>query len=318
MAHRSAGDNSLRASAAVKAKASTAGLIAMRKSGPNGWVGGGGELIQVVVIRSDTPARAGVFAFLERTCTAQRIGHAGAGGRTMTEKQWPPMTEADWLAITEADWLASEDPVVLFNAHIIRAPTHRLHRLVAVAMTRIVMPLTPDRRYSEAIDWAEEFAERDFSNDEVNRVSEGLDSIPAADPHDRISWASFHACNAVHHALCDDNWLNRFPQEVAREVLLAVDALKRRDHLRGLVFGFIRDVYSPVAGRAAIDPAWRTGTAVALARGMYESRDFTPMPILADALQDAGCDSDDILSHCRQPSEHVRGCWVVDLILGKA
>ena len=51
---------------------------------------------------------------------------------------------------------------------------------------------------------------------------------------------------------------------------------------------------------------------------MYESRDFSAMPILADALQDAGCDSDDILSHCRDTSlPHVRGCWVVDLVLGK-
>ena len=58
-------------------------------------------------------------------------------------------------------------------------------------------------------------------------------------------------------------------------------------------------------------------TAVALARQMYESRDFSAMPILADALQDAGCDNEDILSHCRSDGPHVRGCWVVDLVLGK-
>ena len=65
------------------------------------------------------------------------------------------------------------------------------------------------------------------------------------------------------------------------------------------------------------DPAWRTSTALALARQMYESRDFAAMPILADALQDAGCDSDIVLSHCRGDGPHVRGCWVVDAILGK-
>ena len=65
-------------------------------------------------------------------------------------------------------------------------------------------------------------------------------------------------------------------------------------------------------------PAWRTDTALSLARQMYESRDFSAMPILADALQDAGCDSDDILNHCRGPGPHVRGCWVVDLVLGKS
>ena len=56
---------------------------------------------------------------------------------------------------------------------------------------------------------------------------------------------------------------------------------------------------------------------VALAGQMYESRDFGAMPILAGALQDAGCDSDEVLGHCRGPGPHVRGCWVVDLVLGK-
>jgi hypothetical protein len=61
---------------------------------------------------------------------------------------------------------------------------------------------------------------------------------------------------------------------------------------------------------------WRTGTAVALARQMYNSRDFGAMPILADALQDAGCDNDEVLSHCRAEAAHFRGCWVVDGVLG--
>ena len=63
---------------------------------------------------------------------------------------------------------------------------------------------------------------------------------------------------------------------------------------------------------------WRTSTVVTLAQQMYEARDFSAMPILADALQDAGCDNDDILNHCRDVTvTHVRGCWVVDLVLGK-
>jgi hypothetical protein len=69
---------------------------------------------------------------------------------------------------------------------------------------------------------------------------------------------------------------------------------------------------------AAFDPMWRTSTVVSMARGMYDSRDFSAMPILADALQDAGCDSDDILAHCRGDSPHVRGCWIVDLCLDKS
>jgi hypothetical protein len=63
--------------------------------------------------------------------------------------------------------------------------------------------------------------------------------------------------------------------------------------------------------------AWNDKTVVGLAQTMYDERVFDRMPILADALEEAGCTNLDILDHCRQPGEHTRGCWVVDLILGK-
>ncbi|WP_227254958.1 hypothetical protein [Frigoriglobus tundricola] len=82
----------------------------------------------------------------------------------------------------------------------------------------------------------------------------------------------------------------------------------------------VRDIYGPNPFLpVSFSPSWRTDTAVSLARTMYESRDFSAMSILADALQDAGCDSADILDHCRNATQpHVRGCWVVDLLLGKS
>ena len=79
------------------------------------------------------------------------------------------------------------------------------------------------------------------------------------------------------------------------------------------IFGVHRGVKVPPYWQ----PAWVTETVLSLARQMYESREFSAMPILADALQDAGCDNDDILNHCRGPGSHVRGCWVVDMVLGK-
>ncbi|AMV27276.1 hypothetical protein VT84_22935 [Gemmata sp. SH-PL17] len=66
-----------------------------------------------------------------------------------------------------------------------------------------------------------------------------------------------------------------------------------------------------------VNPSWLTSNVVALATGIYAGKAFDRMPILADALQDAGCDNEDIMNHCRQPGEHVRDCWVVDLLLGK-
>ena len=74
---------------------------------------------------------------------------------------------------------------------------------------------------------------------------------------------------------------------------------------------------NPFRPAAPVDPAWLTSTVTALARQMYESRDFALMPILADAIQDAGCEQDDVLDHCRADASHARGCWVVDLVLGK-
>lgn len=81
-------------------------------------------------------------------------------------------------------------------------------------------------------------------------------------------------------------------------------------------------IYTPPSWRGhfrpvTFSPEWRTGTALTLAQQMYDAREFSAMPILADALQDAGCDCAAILDHCRGPGPHVRGGWVVDLVLGK-
>jgi hypothetical protein len=88
---------------------------------------------------------------------------------------------------------------------------------------------------------------------------------------------------------------------------------ERRKHAN-----LIRCVFCSTLRPITFNPEWRTDTATSIAKSMYDSRDFTAMPILADSLQDAGCDSEYILKHCRDASGiHVRGCWVVDLIVGK-
>jgi hypothetical protein len=55
-----------------------------------------------------------------------------------------------------------------------------------------------------------------------------------------------------------------------------------------------------------------------MAEYIYASREFSAMPILADALQEAGCEDAQVLTHCRANRPHARGCWVLDAILGKA
>lgn len=87
---------------------------------------------------------------------------------------------------------------------------------------------------------------------------------------------------------------------------------------RAVNAALLRDVVGNPFGPIALDPAWLTSDVLALARGIYDERAFDRMPILADALQDAGCENADVLNHCRGDGPHVRGCWVVDLLLGRS
>jgi hypothetical protein len=86
---------------------------------------------------------------------------------------------------------------------------------------------------------------------------------------------------------------------------------------RRALAGLVRDVFGNPFRPVVFDPAWRAETVAALASAIYPDRAFDRMPILADTLEDAGCDNADILNHCRGPGPHFRGCWVVDLVLGK-
>jgi hypothetical protein len=91
-----------------------------------------------------------------------------------------------------------------------------------------------------------------------------------------------------------------------------------------IVASLVRDVFGNPFRPATCDPAWRTPDVLDLAQAAYEERhlpagtlDAARLAVLADALEEAGCSNADILDHLRQPSEHVRGCWAVDALLGK-
>jgi hypothetical protein len=88
---------------------------------------------------------------------------------------------------------------------------------------------------------------------------------------------------------------------------------ERREHA-----SLLRDIFGNPFRLVTINPAWLTwhdGLLVSMARQMYDSRDFTDMPIVADALEEAGCSDQDILAHCRSRGVHVRGCFAIDAIL---
>jgi hypothetical protein len=101
----------------------------------------------------------------------------------------------------------------------------------------------------------------------------------------------------------------KYSAEVLHYWVKGYDA-RPRAYLARCVFG---NPFRPVA----FDLRWRTADVLGLARGIYDERAFDRLPLLADALMDAGCADEQVLGHCRSDGPHVRGCWVVDLVLGK-
>jgi hypothetical protein len=74
----------------------------------------------------------------------------------------------------------------------------------------------------------------------------------------------------------------------------------------------VRDIF----GAVPVDPTWLTPGVLDLARTIYECREFHQLPVLAEALKDAGCSDGELLAHCREKEVHVRGCWAIDVLLG--
>src|SRR5262245_41205627 len=191
----------------------------------------------------------------------------------------------------------------------------RKNYLLAVACGRLVWELIEDERLRRGILWAEAFADDvDFPDDRSSVISivhnayQDVYKATGGGMYGRFS-GEFSIALAVQRLTQNG------PSFAAADFLVASTD---ETGLRRSGASLIRDVFGNPFRPVALDPACLTSTVVSLTRQMYESRDFSLMPILADALQDAGCDNADILDHCRGGGVHVRGCWVVDLVLGKS
>jgi hypothetical protein len=208
--------------------------------------------------------------------------------------------------MTEAQWLVCGDPNGVLAATGARA-TERKVRLFCVACCRQVLHLAPAARRKSAetlLGVTERFA--DGQATKAERLG--------AEKKARRSYSMVHAALPARCTPADAFYVARDAGEFAEYGKKGV----AYDLTQAAQAGLARDILGPLAFRPLVpDPNWLTSTVAALAHQMYDSRDFSAMPILADALQDAGCDHPDILGHCRGPGPHVRGCWVVDLLLGR-
>ncbi|VTR93500.1 Uncharacterized protein OS=Sorangium cellulosum (strain So ce56) GN=sce5710 PE=4 SV=1 [Gemmata massiliana] len=229
--------------------------------------------------------------------------------------------------MTEAQWLATSDLYLL--AQFLRTD-HRVNRtksgrrrmrLFGCACCRLVWPLfAPDPKCAELISEAERFADASSSRQSLARLEAALPSTGG--PELGFRFFEFHAARMVANS-------NVFVAAVAAAQTIASGIRHRANRsgtsipsgasipIDGQQIAILRDIFGNPFSPVVFSPNWHTDTAVTLASQMYESRDFSAMPILADALQDAGCNDDRILDHCRGPGPHVRGCWVVDLLLSK-
>jgi hypothetical protein len=177
--------------------------------------------------------------------------------------------------------------------------------MASVALCRLDRELMRHRISRHAVEWAEQATDGAVSFDDPGGPDDGDCYLMAGSANRCLAVAGFAS-----HGDAGEGY--RYLTELLE--MLSDEPNARR--LKRLV-SVCRDIFGNPFRQVAVESDWLTSNVVALARQMYEGRDFAAMPILADALQDAGCDNDDILTHCRGDGPHVRGCWVVDLILGK-
>jgi hypothetical protein len=219
--------------------------------------------------------------------------------------------------MTEQKWLQAADTRPLLEYLRGRASQRKL-RLFAVACCRRVERLLGDKRPRRAVEVAERYADGEATTKERANAREAArafanDPAHYADPAWFPSSAAAHVCeHRAWSAAGNASWY------AAR-----YSGREDEDAERAAQADLLRDLFDSLPFRlVTLDLSWLTwhgGLLVSMARQMYESRDFVDMPVLADALEEAGCSDQKILSHCRQQGQvHVRGCWVIDLLLGKA
>jgi hypothetical protein len=228
--------------------------------------------------------------------------------------------------MTEAEWFVCTDPEAMLESLRGKARDRKL-RLFAVACCRRIWHLLIDDRSKKAVLVAEQTADQRSRSEE----------IAAAIAEAR---AAFRACEhlAARHADAAGaaHWLTMWFEGTVdipiRVALTTANAAGYSDDGSGFAFqkdveveyphqcSLLREILGNPFQTVSVEPScltWNDSAVVKIAELIYDDRAFDRLPILADALEDAGCDNADILAHCRGPGPHVRGCWVVDLLLGK-
>jgi hypothetical protein len=224
--------------------------------------------------------------------------------------------------MTEKQWLAGDLKKMLKYLH--RRASNRKRRLFAVACCRRVWALHLGSHCHDAMETAERYADGLASKGDLYEAESSANTAYTIS-RDAGNEPNVMAADAVYATTCEGvGW--DIAEMAASRAAAAVAAAAPRG--RGeetktaetkAQLELLRDIFGNPFRPLPFTPAWRTSDVILLANGIYAERAFDRMPILADALQDAGCDCTDLLNHLRDPNAtHVRGCWALDLVLGKS
>jgi hypothetical protein len=212
------------------------------------------------------------------------------------------------MSMTEEEWFATTDPqsMVLFLRDRV---SDRKLRLFGCACYRLLWQLIPvSENKWDVLRSSESYADGMIAKQEFKLIRKKV--VDWKEP--KVSGEAWEVALSSARDCLGETLLppSRNPD----------DPKVHRKHPENLGFicQLMHDIFGNPFRLVILNHSWLTSTVRAISQQMYDSRDFSAMPILADALQDVGCDNDEILNHCRDPNGvHVRGCWVVDLSLNK-
>jgi hypothetical protein len=236
--------------------------------------------------------------------------------------------------VTESEWLACTDPKAMME-FLRRKASERKLRLFTVAWCRGIWHLLQDERSRKAVEIAERYVDGFASEQEREAAEEAADQ--ARRDAVRSRQAANYTIPEMFTNAASASRITVIPKDnmdteaglavIAVRSLIALDqtsGLGSRATQKATCCLTLRELVGNPFRPVSLAPAQRTPTVTALATAAYEERhlpagtlDSDRLAILADALEDAGCDDADILAHLRGPGPHVRGSWVVDLLLGK-
>jgi hypothetical protein len=237
------------------------------------------------------------------------------------------MTEAEWLTCT--DWVGWE----AMWKHV---PKHRprARALFGVACCRAVWHLLTDERSRKAVEVAERYADGQASRDEWDQACRGARVARQATriPEEAEATASQHEFDvaAAHAAVSYLTERGTDGREfICADLVGEFAPLPSSDGQRHEypsprecegICNLLREIFGNPFRPVDVDPAWlvwNDGCVPKLAQSIYDAGRFEDLPILADALLDAGCTDPELLGHLRSPGPHARGCWAVDLLTGR-